>query len=290
MTQSAIEKARPAGPATGDAGTVPPALAKQGDRAAPPAGENAATGRSACRPAVRMDALGRAGLVVAMPRAARTRLSEEFALVQTQILRSLQAAAGEGAQGSSLILVTSARPGEGKSFCALNIAAAIARSGVGPVVLVDVDTKAGSTTALLGLNGMPGIGQIAADPHLGPEALLMPTEVAALSILPNGAAEPGAADAAPAAMVADGLRRLARALPGHLLIVDAPPCLASSEPSALASVAGQVVMVVAAESTQRNELEAALDMVDACPTLQLLLNRVRVRPNDAFGAYGTYDR
>ena len=55
----------------------------------------------------------------------------------------------------------------------------------------------------------------------------------------------------------------------------------------LAPVVGQVVVVVRAEYTQRNEVEAALDMIDACPTLQML-NQARLGSNDSFGAYGVY--
>jgi receptor protein-tyrosine kinase len=48
-------------------------------------------------------------------------------------------------------------------------------------------------------------------------------------------------------------------------------------------------MVVEAERTQRAEVEAALDLVEACPNLQLLLNRAVLTANDTFGAYGGYD-
>jgi protein-tyrosine kinase len=73
-----------------------------------------------------------------------------------------------------------------------------------------------------------------------------------------------------------------------VLVLDSPPCLSTSDCSALAAVAGQVVLVVNAEKTLRNEVEAALDMLDACPLLQLLLNRVRLTVNDTFGARGDY--
>ncbi|HEY8613579.1 MAG TPA: hypothetical protein VIL69_20155, partial [Roseomonas sp.] len=52
-----------------------------------------------------------------------------------------------------------------------------------------------------------------------------------------------------------------------------------------ATVSGQVVLVVEAERTQRSEVEAALDLVEACPVLQLLLNKARLTESDTFGAY-----
>jgi receptor protein-tyrosine kinase len=89
-------------------------------------------------------------------------------------------------------------------------------------------------------------------------------------------------------MLAAAILRLALALPEHIIVVDSPPCLSTSDPSSLATIAGQVVLVIQAERTQQSEVEAALDMVDACPTLQLMLNRTRLTTSSSFGAYGEY--
>jgi receptor protein-tyrosine kinase len=44
-------------------------------------------------------------------------------------------------------------------------------------------------------------------------------------------------------------------------------------------------MVVEAERTRRNEVEAALDLVQTCPTITLLLNKTQLATSDTFGAY-----
>jgi protein-tyrosine kinase len=84
----------------------------------------------------------------------RTRISEEFRLVQRQIIRS---AFGPGAEPgfSNLLLVTSARPREGKSFMASNLAGSIARQGGHHVLLVDADSKRDSICYSLGLAAGP---------------------------------------------------------------------------------------------------------------------------------------
>ncbi len=106
----------------------------------------------------------------------------------------------------------------------------------------------------------------------------------------------GAADGAvsvaskrPGPMMTAALARLAAALPDHIIVLDTPPCLSTSDASILAPIVGQVVLVVEAERTQRAEVEAALDLVEACPNLQLLLNHAVLTANDTFGAYGGYD-
>ena len=117
--------------------------------------------------------------------------------------------------------------------------------------------------------------------------MLVRTAILGLWVLPYRSAEPSGPDNPPSAAVAAALQRLVAAVPDHAVIVETPPCPAISDSSSLASIAGQVVMVVEAERTQQSEVEAALDMVEACPTLQLLLNKVRLTANDTFGAYAT---
>src|SRR5205085_10069954 len=55
------------------------------------------------------------------------------------------------------ILVTSALPGEGKSFVALNLAAAAAQRGRCKVLLLEADLRRPSACSVLGLAPMPGL-------------------------------------------------------------------------------------------------------------------------------------
>ena len=70
-----------------------------------------------------------------------------------------------------------------------------------------------------------------------------------------------------------------------MIVLDAPPCLSSSVPHTLANIVGQVVFVVAAGSTQQDDIEAALDLVRACPRISLLLNKVPPWNAHSFGLY-----
>lgn len=256
-------------------------------RPAPSPAERAAD-PPARAPAIPITALLRAGLAAAPGSAERSRLTEEIALVQAQVLRTVAATLPAEDRCGRVVLVTSARPGEGKTFTALNIAASIASDGAQPVILVDADGKQGNISSMLGQSDAPGLRSLAGDVARHPASLLVPTEICRMALLPFGALLPGESGTPPGAAVTAAILRLAAALPDHIIILDAPPCLSSSDPSLLASIAGQVVMVVEAERTQRGEVESALDMVDTCPTLQLLLNRVRLTTRDSFGAYGSY--
>jgi receptor protein-tyrosine kinase len=260
------------------------------DVAERPAPSPPAAPRQPRAPAIPMARLEEAGLAFAVDASDRTKLMEELALVQHQLLRGLEPAAGEAraAPRHRLIMVTSARREEGKSFASLNLAASIASTASQPVLLIDVDGGISSLSARLGVLTEPGLLGLAAEPDRPREPLLRPTAIQRLSFLPHGRLPDSPARSPNPGAVAAAIRALAAALPRHVLILDTPPALSTSDAQALASIVGQVVMVVRAESTQRDEVEAALDLVEACPVLQLLLNRTRLATNDSFGAHGEY--
>lgn len=204
---------------------------------------------------------------------------EEIALVRDQVLRSVEAMAPAEGRQSRLVVITSTRTGEGKSFAALNLAASIAEGAHRPVVLVDVEQGADSLTARLGLHDAQGLEQLRDTGGPDPSELLRRTEVPGLFVLPHGTAMPsGAQDSA----MVTALLRLAERLPDHVFLLDTPACLEFSTAGLLAAAAGQITLVVEAERTTRAAVEAALDILDACPTLQLLLNRATLRVSDRF--------
>jgi protein-tyrosine kinase len=217
----------------------------------------------------------------------RTRISEEFRLVQRQILRS---AFGPGAQPgfSNLLLVTSSRPGEGKSFMSTNLAGSIARQGDHHVLLVDADSKRDSICYSLGLAQQRGLLDLAANPKLDPAPLIVRTPIERLSILPVGRERERSAELFSTKEMTRLIQSLGRRYADRLLILDAPPCLSTSDPAILAQVVGQILFVVEADRTQRDEIEASLDLIQACPTITLVLNKQQISSRYTFGAYSSY--
>ena len=237
-------------------------------------------------PVIQLDALERAGMVVA--RTTRTRISEEYRIAIGRILRTLHEAA-EVPGARNVLMVTSARPGEGKSFTALNLAGSIAQNGTDAVLLVDVDPKVKPLSDQLGLGDAHGFLDLVSDPSLRPEDLLHVTAIPNLAVMPVGTRLGGAAQTiggtASMRPIIPTVTRLARRFPKHLIMLDAPPCLSTSDPHTLAPHVGQIVLVVEAERTQRSEVEAAVDLVRVCPTITMLLNKVRMTTSHTFGAY-----
>ena len=219
----------------------------------------------------------------------RSRLSEELRLVQSQVLR-VAFAPEPGQHGiglGNLVMVTSARPGEGKSFTSLNLAASIARQQDRDVLLVDVDSKAGSLGALLGLQSRPGLLDLALQPDTNPATFMVPTTLEKLRILPIGNPTERSGELFATRQMSRVIRDLGRRFADRVVILDAAPCLSSSDPSMLAPIVGQILLVVEAERTQRPEVEAALDLIQSCPSIMLLLNKVQQVQRHGFGAYAS---
>ena len=238
--------------------------------------------------------LEQAGLMVA--RANRTRTTEEYRIVIGRVLRALhdevdpQFPLGPDAS-QSVVMVTSARPGEGKSFTALNLGGSIAQNAGESVLIVDVDAKNNSLTDQLGLGDRSGFLDLVARPELSVEDLIIPSELPNLSFLPLGsravARERAEADGSmpEERRLTPPIQRLAKRFPRTLILLDAPPCLSTSDPHTLAPAVGQIVMVVEAERTQRNEVESAIDLIHVCPSITMLLNKVRMTSGHTFGSY-----
>jgi protein-tyrosine kinase len=228
-----------------------------------------------------------------VPGATVTALAEEFRLVKRQLLttaRQIRAGGGEGADDRSrMILVCSAKPNDGKTFCAINLALSMAAEKDVEILLVDADFAKPDVLARLGAPDGPGLLDVLAGAVASAEDCVIDTDVPQLSVLPAGTrsvADTELLASEGAHAILDGL---AAANPRRIVIFDSPPILAASPASALASHVGQVMLVVRADRTRENELRDAVGLLDGCDHIQLLLNSVSIQPGGRrFGSYGAY--
>jgi Mrp family chromosome partitioning ATPase len=119
--------------------------------------------------------------------------------------------------------------------------------------------------------------------------VLLPTERENLWVLPSGRNHSHSTELLAGPRMAEFIAELALAHRPRIVIFDAPPVLASTESTVLAQRVGQIVMVVEAQKTQRRTLEDALTLLNACPNVNLLLNKSRVSFGaEGYGDYGGY--
>jgi protein-tyrosine kinase len=230
------------------------------------------------------DRLEERGMVT--PKANRSLIAEEFRMVKRPII-NLALAEGEAAvRNGNLIMVTSARPGEGKTFTAINLALSIASERDVQVLLVDADSKQSTMMSELGIDADAGLVDVLAGDEPGVEQVMLKTNLPNLMVLPAGRAHPHATELLASREMEALIERLASQSRRRIIIFDAPPVLASSEATVLAQHVGQVLVVVEAEATNRRALEGTLALINGCPNVNLLLNKSKFSlGSEYFGAY-----
>ena len=118
---------------------------------------------------------------------------------------------------------------------ALNLAGSIARQGDHSVLLIDADSKRNSFCYPLGLADSPGLLDLAANPRLDAGQCIVKTPIERLSILPVGRERERGPELFSSKEMARLIQALGRRYSDRLVILDAPPCLSTSDPALLAS-------------------------------------------------------
>ncbi|KQM27461.1 MULTISPECIES: AAA family ATPase [unclassified Sphingomonas] len=229
--------------------------------------------------------LAEAGMLV--PGGPVTALAEEFRLVKRQLLTTAADIEKRDPDAARMILVCSAQPGDGKTFCAINLALSLAAERDLQILLVDADFPKPDILDRLGLPAGKGLLDALGDPAIDVETLVIPTDVPQLSVLPAGKRTNADTELLRSDHAQDVMQRLLTADPDRIVIFDSPPALAASPAAVLASLVGQTVLVVRADRSSESDLREAVALLDGCDDIQLLLNATTYRAEGArFGYYG----
>jgi len=214
-------------------------------------------------------------------------LLEEFRIVKRQVL---SAAKADGTPQSRRVLVGSPHANEGKTFCALNLAIALAGERDMEVLLVDADFGKPSIMGKLGLEAGKGFMDVLADPASHVEDYIVGTDIPGLWVLPAGQRTGRDSEYLASERTWTVLNRLTRGAPNRILVFDSPPTLAATPAAELAKHVGQALLVARADMSGRAALEDAIDLLSACPDIKLLLNDATFSPSGRkFGSYYGYE-
>lgn len=215
----------------------------------------------------------------------RSVVAEEFRLIKRPILANAFGQNADLIRHGNLIMVTSARAGEGKTFTAINLAMSIAMEMDRTVLLVDADVGRPRVHKVLGTPMGPGLIDLLLDDALDVGDVILRTNVPKLSIIPMGRHHHHSTEL----LASQDMLRLVDELAGRyadrVVIFDAPPLLLTSEAVVLSGLMGQMVFVVLADRTPRAVVRDALSLLDANKPIGLVLNKTRRVPGDSYG-YG----
>lgn len=229
-----------------------------------------------------LEALAAQGFLT--PQAPRSQMADQYRVIKRPLIKN---AVGKGASTinhANLIMVTSALPGEGKSFSSLNLAMSIAAELDHTVMLVDADVARPSVLRMLGLPPGPGLLDVL-ESSVDMADVLLRTNIDKLTILPSGTPHPKATELLASDAMTHLLDDMARRYPDRIIIFDSPPLLLTTEARVLATHMGQIVVVVEADKTLQSAVQQAIGTIEHCPVKMLLLNRARSGAGSTYG-YG----
>jgi len=230
------------------------------------------------------DLLTENGLLI--PGAAIGVLAEEFRLAKRHLLLTARQLNKHEPDKARTILVCSAKPGDGKTYCAINLAISMAAERDTRVLLVDADFAQPAIMSRLGVEDGPGLLDALNDPSIDIEKCVVGTDIPNLSLLPAGTQTISDTELVASGRTPDLIARLLAADPDRMVIFDSPPALSASPASVLALHVGQVMLVVRADKTTEGEIRDTVQRLEGCEHIQLLLNSVAFAPGGArFGSY-----
>jgi polysaccharide biosynthesis transport protein len=182
------------------------------------------------------------------------------------------------------VMVTSARPQEGKTTTSINTAIVLAQKGV-RVLLIDADLRRPSVHKTLGMGPRSGLSNVLTGSVTLEHAITRSPILSNLFVLPAGTPPPNPAELLASSNMRDLLNEL-RDKYDHI-IIDTPPTLSVTDAVVLSQRVDAIILVIRSSKTTKQALRRARDIlmqVNAKIT-GVLLNAVDLSSPDYYYYY-----
>ena len=250
--------------------------------------ERVALGDPGRRRVLDHEALRRAGLLP--PPSEEREIAHQFRSIKRPLIESAFGSAPPKEpleRGQRSIMVTSALPGDGKTFTSLNLALSLALERDSTVILVDGDMPKPHISELFNATNEPGLLDVLQNPALGIDSVILPTDTPGLSVVPVGRQVANATELLASARMFDVIRELESLDPHVIVVFDSPPLLLTSESRVLAGLFAQVLMVVRAGGTPQQAVLDAVKLLGEGPHVSLVLNQALHVGQGGYYGYGS---
>ncbi|WP_446810193.1 XrtA-associated tyrosine autokinase [Methylomonas sp. 2BW1-5-20] len=221
---------------------------------------------------------------------AKSQLAEEFRVIKRPLVNNIQGSENNGINRSNLILICSSLPGEGKTFVSINLALSIANERDKSVLLIDADVEKPSISKQLGINSPRGLIEYLEDDKVTFSDILLKTDLPNLSLITAGKRHKYSTELLSSQRMYLFAEEVSRRYKDRIVIFDSPPLLVATQAQILAELVGQVVLVIAAETTPQSVVNESVAKLSNCDVVMTLLNKTR-KEIDIYGhnySYGKY--
>jgi len=169
------------------------------------------------------------------------------------------------------IMITSAVPGEGKTFVASNLAVSIAQNIDQHVLLMDCDMRSPSLHKSFGFNTDLGLSEYLSK-GTPLSSVLLKTEINKLSVLPGGKPPQNPAELMSSNQMSELFKEVKSRYKDRYIIIDSPPPSMTSETNVIARQVDAIILVVKAGKTRRNQVGELIQMMGKEKVLGVVMN------------------
>lgn len=232
---------------------------------------------------VDLEDLDQKGFITA--HSARSQINEEYREIKRKLLANAFGALSGTLNNSNILMVTSARPSEGKTFTAVNLAMSIAAEQDKRVLLVDADVLKPNVLKTLGLNERAGLieyllGEVS---ELG--KVMYSTNIDKLTIIPAGRSHHLSTELLASKVMHDTINEFSNRYPDRVVIIDTPPIIGINESAILANFAGQAVVVVEEGKSKLLDLQRSVERLNPEMAIGFVVNK-SLNVSESVGYYG----
>jgi len=216
----------------------------------------------------------------------RKSIKDEFRQIKRKLLNNAFGNAAKTLEHSNLVMVSSAKPNEGKTFVAINLALSIALEQDKTVLLVDADVLRPSVNRELGIQEFPGIIEYLLGNAEQVRDIIYNTDIDKLKLIPAGKPHHLSNELLASEKMVALANELANRYPDRIVIFDCPPLIGVTETLVLANLMGQALIVVEESKSTIADIKSATEHLNENLALGLVLNKAIRSHKDLYGYYG----
>lgn len=203
----------------------------------------------------------------------RSRKTDEYRAIKRKILSTSFGPLSKTLTNSNIIMVSSARPNEGKTFTAINLALSIALEKDKTVLLVDADVLRPSVSKELGVKTGNGLMEYLLGDCESLSEVIYKTNIDKLRIIPAGKTHHLSTELLSSEKMLSTVNEFSSRYSDRVVIFDTPPLLGINETTVLANLAGQAVIVVEENHSKLRLVKEAVDLLSPDMAKGFVINK-----------------
>ena len=194
--------------------------------------------------------------------------ADHFKVLRTQIMLRAQE------KGWNTVMITSALPGEGKTFTAVNLAMIFSREFCQTVLLVDADLKNQSIHNVMGFESKVGLVDYLIDDMPFSDIMVWPG-VDKMTVISGGKTLHDSTELIGSPKMKTLVSEMKSRYLDRYVFFDVPPILGRADALAFAPLVDCIIMVVEAGRTSLRDIRESLNMIPQEKFMGFVMNRYR---------------